>query len=158
MKPTQFIKPLHLSIKKYLFLKPSDNKVVSVFLVINPHFIHNEILKGFLILLNENNEIPYVNKVFDNAHIDKYCKIDLKLQNFNIIKKYKVTHNDTDYMIYLILGNSNRHNFWLEKKGAYVWRDHYFTNGNSSSVNYKIETIDIDNHHILNLVESHFKK
>ena len=51
MKPTQFIKPLHLSIKKYLFLKPSDNKVVSVFLVINPHFIHNEILKGFLILV-----------------------------------------------------------------------------------------------------------
>ena len=155
MTKIQFIKPLHLSLKKYLFLKPNKNKVVSVFLIVNPHIPKSDFLKGYLLLLNSDNEIPYANKVFDN--IDDYCKIDLKLQKFKVIQSKKVTIKDTDFIIYFILGNSNRYNFWLNKKTEYVWRDHYFISNSNITVNYKVLDINIDSNHILNLVEPYFK-
>jgi hypothetical protein len=154
MKNIQFIKPLHLNLKKYLFLKPTTNKVVSVFLIVNTNIIYNDFLKGYFLLLNKNNEIPHVNKVFDNYHLDKYCKIDLKLQNFKIIQKNRLTKGDNDFIIYFILGNSNRCNFWLDKQTDYIWRDHYFIPSVSTTIDYTIDNMNINNHNILNMLET----
>lgn len=156
MTKIQFIKSLHLSLKKYLFLKPNKNKIVSVFLIVNPHISQSDFLKGYLLLLNSNDEIPHINKVFNN--IDNYCKIDLKLQHFKLVQSKKITSGDTDFIIYFILGNSNRHNFWLHNRTEYVWKDHYFISNTNINVNYKVLDINIDSNHILNLVESYLKK
>jgi hypothetical protein len=103
----------------------------------------DELLEGYLILLNNQYKLPYINQDMNiNNYVNKYMKID-KIREL-LIERYYI--NDKTYIIYYAIGNSKYYNSIYDLSYTdYIWKDNYIIKCNRSSSNiYKINDFAIN--------------